>query len=125
MEAQVYSAPFPMQQGFDLNQFMGDDFHELPTFQNSTTWNVTNLAYPSREPSVVALEPPKYPTAQEWDKIKPVFTKLYRTENRPLREVKDILERNHGFVATYGHPSVAYSPFADFLTTVSVCTKGV
>ena len=34
-----------------------------------------------------------------WARIKMPFITLYRTENRPLKEVMEILERDHGFRA--------------------------
>jgi hypothetical protein len=40
---------------------------------------------------------PKYPTPQEWENIRPVFTKLYREENKTLPAVKEILQREYGF----------------------------
>ena len=52
------------------------------------------------KPGVVAPVQPGYLTNREWNNIKPVFTKLYITEDRPLKEVQNILERDHGFVAT-------------------------
>lgn len=64
-------------------------------------WEPISLPYRSREPSVIAPETLKYPSAEEWDKIKPVFTKLYSRENRTLKEVKVMLEKNHDFIATY------------------------
>ncbi|KAM0199502.1 hypothetical protein ACHAPI_003264 [Fusarium lateritium] len=36
----------------------------------------------------------------EWEKKRPVITKLYQEEKRPLKEVMEVLEREHGFTAT-------------------------
>jgi Clr5 domain len=41
-----------------------------------------------------------YPTKEEWQEIKPIFTKLFINEDKPLNEVKAILERDRDFVAT-------------------------
>ncbi|KAF5545622.1 hypothetical protein FMEXI_6011 [Fusarium mexicanum] len=38
--------------------------------------------------------------SSEWEKIRPVITKLYQEEKRPLKEVMEVLEREHGFTAT-------------------------
>lgn len=64
-------------------------------------WEAAGLAYQSRQPSVVATEPPKHPSTRDWERIRPVFTRLYSTENRPLKDVKRILEQDHRFVARY------------------------
>ncbi|KAJ9631212.1 hypothetical protein H2204_008297 [Knufia peltigerae] len=40
------------------------------------------------------------PSPDEWLRIKDVFAELYIAENRKLREVKDILSKNHGFDAS-------------------------
>jgi hypothetical protein len=36
----------------------------------------------------------------EWEKKRPIITKLYQEEKRPLKEVMEVLEREHGFTAT-------------------------
>ncbi|KAF5673442.1 hypothetical protein FHETE_3356 [Fusarium heterosporum] len=36
----------------------------------------------------------------EWEKKRPAITKLYQEEKRPLKEVMEVLEREHGFTAT-------------------------
>ncbi|KFA69124.1 hypothetical protein S40285_00022 [Stachybotrys chlorohalonatus IBT 40285] len=41
----------------------------------------------------------RIPTDQ-WDAKRPIITKLYQEEKRPLKEVMDILEKEHGFTAT-------------------------
>lgn len=117
MESQWPSTPFSMQQGFDLS-------HELPLFGPHASWNTVDLAYRSREPSVIATEPPKYPNHEDWESIRPVFTKLYSSENRSLKEAKRTLERDHGFIATYGPMrQLLISLAADFFVTVNACTK--
>jgi hypothetical protein len=40
------------------------------------------------------------PTSRQWLDIKPIFTQLYLTENRKLKEVQNILSRRHGFNAS-------------------------
>ena len=48
--------------------------------------------------------PANPPTPQDWESYRPLFTKLYREENRPWKEVQVILERGYGFKARYaGH----------------------
>jgi hypothetical protein len=41
------------------------------------------------------------PSAEEWERVKPVVRRLYREEKRPLRDVVVILDRDFGFRATY------------------------
>ncbi|KAM0237301.1 hypothetical protein ACHAPO_004648 [Fusarium lateritium] len=38
--------------------------------------------------------------SSEWEKKRPIITKLYQEEKRPLKEVMEVLEREHGFTAT-------------------------
>ncbi len=132
MEAQVPPASVPMQHGFVLGEFAEeanmdlammestmDDLHmeeaplngffmddlsmnDLSIFRPHDPWEATGLAYRSREPSVLVPQPPKHPSTEDWNRIKPIFTKLYSKENKTLKEVKAILEREHGFYATYG-----------------------
>lgn len=122
-------APFSTDQGLVLSDFMEVDYNELLNFREPALWNTTDLVYRSREPSVVAPtehpewpehpehqqhqqyqqqaepseppEPQRYPSAEDWKKIRPVFTNLYSTEDKTLKDVKEIIERDHGFVATY------------------------
>jgi hypothetical protein len=49
---------------------------------------------------VAPLAEPTYPTTEDWASIKPVFTKLYITEDKTLKEVQTILEQDNGFSAT-------------------------
>jgi Clr5 domain len=100
VEAQVQSTPFSKQQGFHLSDFLEDGHNVFPIFQEHASLNTTALAYRSREPSVAVPQPATYPSFQDWDKIKAVFTRLYRTEDRTLKDVRMILKRDHGFVAT-------------------------
>jgi Clr5 domain len=78
-----------------LFQGLGQAQPPSPTIRESTA-----LAIVSREPSVTPLAQTRYPTTEEWAGIKPVFTKLYISEDRTLKEVQTILEQKHGFSAT-------------------------
>jgi Clr5 domain len=49
-------------------------------------------------PSIPPSDPP---TAQDWEDHREIFTKLYRTEGRKLKDAKDIMEKCHSFRATY------------------------
>jgi Clr5 domain len=41
------------------------------------------------------------PTAEEWERHRSLFTRLYVGENATLKEVRQILARDHGFHATF------------------------
>jgi hypothetical protein len=41
------------------------------------------------------------PTAEEWERHRSLFTRLYVGENTTLKEVRQILARDHGFHATF------------------------
>jgi len=61
-----------------------------------------------RDPNVVleqndgqVLSPPSYPpTRQDWEDYRAVFTQLYRTEDRSLKEVMSIMASQYKFKAT-------------------------
>jgi Clr5 domain len=84
--------PFP----YARSQFGTEEYIEPPIFQDYPSWELNNLPYRSRETSVVVAS-----STQEWDTIKPVFTDLYSTQKKPLKEVMEILKRDRAFVATY------------------------
>lgn len=42
----------------------------------------------------------QYPTTQDWEFYRPIFTRLYRHENRALEDVKSIMKATYGFHAT-------------------------
>ena len=44
---------------------------------------------------------PHGPTAEEWDSFKDVIRQLYVYDQRPLKQVKEHLEANYNFRATY------------------------
>lgn len=39
--------------------------------------------------------------SEEWEAKRPIITRLYQEEKRSLKDVMDILERDHHFKATY------------------------
>jgi Clr5 domain len=149
MEEHMPSTLDPSPQGFALNQFLDEDYlelsmndlpmndpkvnellltdspiPELPIFQNHASWAASGLAYRSREPSILVPEPPRYPSIEEWDRIRPIVTKLYSKENRTLKKVKSMLERDHGFVATYrAHRQSLLTHADDYSTIGSACTR--
>ncbi|KAF7513310.1 hypothetical protein GJ744_009731 [Endocarpon pusillum] len=48
----------------------------------------------------ISLAQPSYPTSRQWTDIKPIFTKLYIAEDRTLKEVQKLLERDYNFLAS-------------------------
>jgi Clr5 domain len=44
---------------------------------------------------------PHGPTSEEWDAVKDVIRQLYVNDQRPLKQVKEHLEANYNFHATY------------------------
>lgn len=47
------------------------------------------------------LPAPEYPPArQDWENYRIIFTELYQVQDRPLKEVKELLEQRYGFRAT-------------------------
>ena len=41
------------------------------------------------------------PTAEEWERLRSLFTRLYVGENTTLKEIRQILARDYGFYATF------------------------
>jgi hypothetical protein len=62
---------------------------------------------PPKSPTTIHLRNKRVPTEQ-WEAIRPLFTRLYQEEKRPLKEVMEILEREHHFKATYVFPNPAH-----------------
>ncbi|KAF7512262.1 hypothetical protein GJ744_001830 [Endocarpon pusillum] len=86
---------------------VGESSNNVPMLSDHASWVGSGLAYRSREPSMAAFQlakPPinsssNSPSNEDWEKIRPVFEKLYNTENRPLKEVRRMLQQDHGFHA--------------------------
>jgi hypothetical protein len=80
---------------------LGGTIDPFPEFFDPAQWNAPDLAYRPCEPSVIPRPEPRHPSREEWEEIRPIFTKLYITENRTLEDVRSILDRQYGFVAKY------------------------
>src|SRR5271155_5864971 len=71
----------------DQQEPMDVDIPYLPGFDVGNIWPL--------------LPTPAYPpTQQDWDNYRDIFTRLYQVEDRPLNEVKELLEQHYGFKAT-------------------------
>jgi hypothetical protein len=71
----------------DQEENMNVDIHKLPQSNGGCRWP--------------QLPTPEYPpTQRDWDNYRSIFTELYQVEDRPLKEVKYLLERYYGFKAT-------------------------
>jgi hypothetical protein len=57
--------------------------------------------HPAIVPTVSERAQSQGPNQAEWERIKPILQRLYVVENRPLRDVVNILDQHHGFRATY------------------------
>ncbi|KPM37279.1 hypothetical protein AK830_g9290 [Neonectria ditissima] len=67
----------------------------LPARRNSTPGDSddTDISMPRSIPR-------KRIPSSEWEKKRPIITRLYQEEKKPLKEVMEILERDHNFTAT-------------------------
>jgi hypothetical protein len=54
--------------------------------------NMTGLIFPVRT---------RYATTEDWERYRALFTRLYRDENKTLKEVKSIMKEKYGFNATW------------------------
>lgn len=93
---------------FDISH---GDINRTIGYADHVPWEASGLVYRLCEPSFLASQAPKNPNDQEWRDIKPVFERLYSTENRTLKDVRTILERDRGFVARY-NPSAKLLQFS-------------
>lgn len=59
-------------------------------------------------------------TIEEWDRIRPVFTRLYQEERKKLDEVRKILEYNWNFTTTWA-PGSFYRGQNWFIGSVKQC----
>jgi hypothetical protein len=57
--------------------------------------NMTGLVFPAQT---------RYATAEDWERHRPLFTRLYRDENKTLKKVKSIMKEKYGFNATWASP---------------------
>ena len=53
------------------------------------------------EPDVSGTTRITEPSNNDWQRLKPIIKELYRNQKRSLEEVANIIEREHGFKATY------------------------
>jgi hypothetical protein len=50
--------------------------------------------------AVAAPLSPKYASPSEWNRVRPLIKQLYVDEDRTLKEVMDILLRDHGHIGS-------------------------
>lgn len=48
--------------------------------------------------------PKRYANPEDWPTFQDAIVRLYVEENKTLEEVRQHMEENHDFVATYGRP---------------------
>ena len=72
---------------------------EVPVFDDSSNaWDMSaNQDHPSSSTRPLHI---RYPTMEDWNRHRGLFTKLYLEENKTLNEVKSILKEQYGFNAT-------------------------
>jgi hypothetical protein len=59
-------------------------------------------------PYMESRHPRHGPSAAEWESVKNVIRQLYVYEHLPLKEVREHLEANYNFSATYDSPKSPY-----------------
>ncbi|KAF7955624.1 hypothetical protein EAE96_004550 [Botrytis aclada] len=77
-----------------------NDTHTVPSTTTAHA-NPSIVKPPMLPPSKVTARPaPKEHSPEEWERQRLVFTQLYATEDKPLKEVMKIMENEYGFRAT-------------------------
>ncbi len=64
--------------------------------------NTLNAGVGPASGAQAALRRP-WATGADWNSHRALITRLYRDEDRTLTDVMEIMERRHGFYATYGY----------------------
>ena len=77
----------------DIQMRESSNFHNQGHPHPIATSHFSNraLTHPTRS---------RYPTTEDWEFFRPILTRLYRDENRTLKEVKSTMEATYGFRAT-------------------------
>lgn len=76
---------------------------ELPTSSSSAEPSLKRKTSPLESEDLSAIQARKTRKripSDQWEAKRPIITKLYQVEKRSLKEVMDIMERDHGFTAT-------------------------
>lgn len=61
--------------------------------------DVTGTTSWPAEPSIMFPASRRNPSKEDWRKIRPIFTTLYVVDNKPLKEVRDMLQEKYNFIA--------------------------
>ncbi|TGO13121.1 hypothetical protein BTUL_0076g00210 [Botrytis tulipae] len=77
-------------------------YNDTPTVPSNTAAHANpSMVKPIVPPSKITARPaPKEHSAEEWERQRITFTKLYTTDDKPLKEVMKIMEDEYGFRAT-------------------------
>ncbi|TGO44128.1 hypothetical protein BOTNAR_0931g00010 [Botryotinia narcissicola] len=77
-------------------------YNDTPTVPSNTAAHANpSMVKPIVPPSKITARPaPKEHSAEEWERQRITFTKLYMTDDKPLEEVMKIMENEFGFRAT-------------------------
>ena len=92
---QFLEQSFASQDSTGVDIHLADVIHTRGNFDSYASETVESRA---QSPMIPVRN--QYPTSEDWDTSRPIFTQLYRAENRTLSEVKAIMKDTYGFNAT-------------------------
>jgi tetratricopeptide (TPR) repeat protein len=94
----AFTAPLQMDNTYCFAQLdPGDHINDTSIQQPSSGRDILTLDRP-------LLPVPSYPPSRkDWDSYRAIFTQLYQVEDKSLKVVKEVLEAQYGFKATYVH----------------------
>ncbi|TGO47402.1 hypothetical protein BCON_0279g00010 [Botryotinia convoluta] len=98
----ILSWPLPSTSPYSYTQ-PSLPYNDTPTVPSITTAhaNPSMVKPPMLPPSKITARPaPKEHSTEEWERQRLTFTQLYITEDKPLKEVMKIMEKEYGFHAT-------------------------
>jgi hypothetical protein len=91
----------PSQTPFSTQHALVEDLQMLEVLHPHGQLESRSYAISDSSNQVSTLPVPnRHPTTEDWEFYRPVFTRLYRDENRTLKDIKSIMRDVYGFNAT-------------------------
>ena len=116
---QPHPLPHPQQQHHHHHFQHNHQHHHPPSSSSSSSSTIptTLSSASSSSPSSAAVFRPR--RSDDWQQYRPIIEQLYLNNQLKLRDVKNIMERDHHFVASYVVPQLRRSARFSFLSFLS------
>jgi hypothetical protein len=91
----------PSETPFSTQHPLVEDLQMLEVLHSHSQLDSRSYAMSDSSDQVSTLPVPnRHPTTEDWEFYRPIFTRLYRDENRTLKDIKSIMRDIYGFNAT-------------------------